>query len=368
MPLIKSASKKAFGENVKREMDSGMPQKQSLAVAYNIKRKAPKKYAKGGAVSAKDEKRPMPDELDNDAVSAHRNSGDKALKDSQWTGRPTVAQAQSPSPHALSTPSDKGSDPAAQRQRKMRGQEADMIDIIPPSSDKDQPQADDDEEGANRQGPRVSDMASQHNNGRAPYAHGGMANHVAHQMGEESPGMSDPSSDMLESHNYGAEPGMADETSPHTGETQEDMMRRHAMEMASFAHGGPTGPMNPKLQQSHLMPEEEGSMAREIMHKRKMAEGGKVRRDDMTGAGDSMFDFPHDGGQVDLEGNSEEDLNNEDQMSYRAGLKEQYNLRQLSKQPKDSNTKGDQREADEENDHDESDVKQIRKKMKKKAD
>lgn len=40
MPLIKSKSKKAFGENVKAEMKAGKPQKQAVAIAYSVKRKA----------------------------------------------------------------------------------------------------------------------------------------------------------------------------------------------------------------------------------------------------------------------------------------------------------------------------------------
>ena len=39
MPLMKSGSKKAFSENVKKEMDAGKPQKQALAIAYATKRK-----------------------------------------------------------------------------------------------------------------------------------------------------------------------------------------------------------------------------------------------------------------------------------------------------------------------------------------
>jgi hypothetical protein len=42
MPLKKSASKEAFSENVKREMDAGKPQKQSVAIAYATKRAAEK--------------------------------------------------------------------------------------------------------------------------------------------------------------------------------------------------------------------------------------------------------------------------------------------------------------------------------------
>lgn len=47
MPLIKGRSNKSFSHNVKAEMDAGKPQKQSLAIAYSMKRKA-KKMAMGG--------------------------------------------------------------------------------------------------------------------------------------------------------------------------------------------------------------------------------------------------------------------------------------------------------------------------------
>ena len=40
MPLKKSASKKAFRENVKKEMAAGKPQKQAVAIAYSVQRKA----------------------------------------------------------------------------------------------------------------------------------------------------------------------------------------------------------------------------------------------------------------------------------------------------------------------------------------
>lgn len=43
MPLTKSAGKKAFSKNVKAEMDAGKPQKQSVAIAYSVKRKAERK-------------------------------------------------------------------------------------------------------------------------------------------------------------------------------------------------------------------------------------------------------------------------------------------------------------------------------------
>ncbi len=40
MPLKKSASTKAFGENVAAEMRAGKPQRQALAIAYSVKREA----------------------------------------------------------------------------------------------------------------------------------------------------------------------------------------------------------------------------------------------------------------------------------------------------------------------------------------
>jgi len=40
MPLIKSKSKKAFGENIRREIEAGKPQNQAVAIAYSEKRKA----------------------------------------------------------------------------------------------------------------------------------------------------------------------------------------------------------------------------------------------------------------------------------------------------------------------------------------
>ena len=46
MPLIKSTSKRAFGENIKREIAAGKPQKRAVAIAYSEKRAAQGKKAK----------------------------------------------------------------------------------------------------------------------------------------------------------------------------------------------------------------------------------------------------------------------------------------------------------------------------------
>ena len=46
MPLVKSASKNAMRQNIKAEMRAGKPQKQAVAIAYAVKRKAQGKKRK----------------------------------------------------------------------------------------------------------------------------------------------------------------------------------------------------------------------------------------------------------------------------------------------------------------------------------
>jgi hypothetical protein len=48
MPLVKSGSKKAIGENIKREEAAGKEPKQAIAIALNVARKAGAKIPKRG--------------------------------------------------------------------------------------------------------------------------------------------------------------------------------------------------------------------------------------------------------------------------------------------------------------------------------
>lgn len=48
MPLVKSASKKAISENIKREESSGKPKKQAVAIALDVARRAGAKIPKKG--------------------------------------------------------------------------------------------------------------------------------------------------------------------------------------------------------------------------------------------------------------------------------------------------------------------------------
>lgn len=46
MPLTKSTSKPAFSSNIKAEIKAGKPQKQAVAIAYSVKRRAAAKKGK----------------------------------------------------------------------------------------------------------------------------------------------------------------------------------------------------------------------------------------------------------------------------------------------------------------------------------
>lgn len=48
MPLVKSGSKKAIGENIKREEAAGKKPKQAIAIALNVARKAGAKIPRKG--------------------------------------------------------------------------------------------------------------------------------------------------------------------------------------------------------------------------------------------------------------------------------------------------------------------------------
>lgn len=81
MPLIKSKSKAAVSENIKREMDAGKPQKQAVAIALSTQRRA-KGYAEGGRVypnpaaggivgQALENRRTRMDALESEAVGSN---------------------------------------------------------------------------------------------------------------------------------------------------------------------------------------------------------------------------------------------------------------------------------------------------------
>lgn len=231
MPLIKSPSKKAFKENMESEMDSGKPKDQSLAIAYDVKRRNKrKKMAYGGSadegpsekanqtgvhkivpnydrehkefkhgqsearyddkkakhMEVLNELRAMPKPnlpmYDggmvniNDSHQIARNAAKKALHEDQWTDQPTVSQAQKPSITPLSRPKFVNGAFKVRDRADVDKEEMMMSKLGPNDGPQRQPDEEYNEEESKRQGPQVPDMSKEHNNSRKPYAEGGMIN------------------------------------------------------------------------------------------------------------------------------------------------------------------------------------------------
>ncbi len=82
MPLMKGKSEKAFSHNVSAEMHAGKPQKQSLAIAYSLKRKAAKKMAHGGEVDEVNEKlHPEHEPMEHEPMMSRKKSIAEILMD-----------------------------------------------------------------------------------------------------------------------------------------------------------------------------------------------------------------------------------------------------------------------------------------------
>lgn len=197
MPLIKSKSKKALKDNMETEMMSGKDPKQSFAIAASVQHKSKSKnkknYAEGGPVSAKTEKRPMPEQLDNSKAEANRNSGKKAPSHGDKVLEDISSQASKGKTIPLKQPKMPGSD---HFQVKLRDQENDLqMSSSVNNGPQEQPPKDYDEEGPNRQGPSVPalDMKMMAEGGRVDH------NAIAQQH-----------LDMYKKHRMMAEGGMID--------------------------------------------------------------------------------------------------------------------------------------------------------------
>lgn len=335
-------------------MDAGKPKKQALAISYNMQRRSgKKKMAQGGQVNAKYEKRPMPSETDEDSKMVSRNSSIKKPGEDSWSDNPTVRDAQSPSPHKLSQPKLVGSDEFSSRNKQMRDEENDLGDSIHPETDRAQPNKRDDEIGPNRQGPKVSDMERQHGNKRAAY-----------EMSKEnqySEDVADANMKKIQS-----PPGRYAQGGPvmePEDEGMELMERSDEGNMQGRLSPGRHGEQ-PKGQYDEIeAPHSAGPLDMERQHNNgrpAYAKGGEIE-DHYESIADAILakkrksKMMAEGGQVDLSRNADEDLNFEDQQSFKAGRKENYSesegLAQLDS-PMDSNEHSPEHEEMDVNDKD----------------
>lgn len=85
MPLIKSSSKAAVSENIRREMQAGKPQRQAVAIALSTQRDAARKgMAAGGAVHQQE--RPMPNTSTENSGHLKGASGRQTYSDKDTHG------------------------------------------------------------------------------------------------------------------------------------------------------------------------------------------------------------------------------------------------------------------------------------------
>lgn len=324
MPLMPGKSKKAFSKNVETEMESGKPRNQSLAIAYSVKRKAKKKMASGGPVSAaQEEKHPMPEERADDSKMVAQNDHKKANGQDNWLDQPTKAQAQMNNGRAVKPIKYPSMTQSPVFKTKLRDEEDDLEMSADPGPYGEQPPQDANEEEADKSGPSVPSLHMKR------MAEGGMINDdVSMRMSEED-GAEHPAG--LESDN--------DEISP----PQDEYMA------SRFAEGGEV---------SEEEVEHAASIAAAIMARRKFARGGEILSEDSMEVSDDD--------QADLSRNAEEDANMEDKASFDALRKENYSEKSAlsdASSPSDSNEHSP--EHDEEDVDDRSVVSAIRRKMKK---
>lgn len=408
MPLMQGKSKKAFSKNVETEMNAGKPQDQSLAIAYSVKRKNKNKkayggkmYAEGGPISAKEEKRPMPEDRHNDAQDVRQADHSKSNGPDGWTDNPTVAQAQSNNGREVKKIKYPRMVPSNAFSTRMRDEEDDLQSSKAPGPYGAQPPAVDNEEDAASSGHPVRDMADQHNNGRKPYskaiedqysqdvaeadmkrsqsyAAGGMVvdedrnerrerSDEAHLESGASPSEDEGSSDARSRDEEGPDrqgPAISDNEEPHSEHDRMYADNEHSqaddLNPAHDKHSADDSEEQPE-DESQMM--HEASIAAAIMSKRrKFARGGAILSEDSMEATDDD--------QADLNRNAEEDANMEDKASFDALRKENYDEEyslDRADNPLDAAMHGDEEEMDSENKHDRSLVGKIRSSMKKRS-
>jgi hypothetical protein len=280
MPLIQSKSKRAFEKNIEAEMDSGKPKNQALAIAYDIKRKNKKKYAQGGVVSAKTESRPMPEQTTNDSAEVSRNAMKKALVDSGWTDKPTVAQAQSrprqePIKHPRIMPSSSFS-------VKLRDQEDHLQKTAIPGEYDQQPPERYNEEDASKMG-SDPDMSKPHTTRKA-YADGGMINNAVSMEEAEEDHVEHP--DGLESSDSSIRPSEDEYMADHFAKGGKVVTKTKDKGYGSIIRVD-----NEDQPQPEAEDEQYDSIAAAIMAKKrkKMADGGMVDIDENAEEQPNMY-------------------------------------------------------------------------------
>lgn len=303
----------------------------NLGVAMAVRNKNMKKMAKGGPVSAKGEERPMPDQIHNDAPQADMASK-KPLKQADWTDQPTLAQAQSrPKVQPIQHPRMVKSDVL---QTRLMGKEDHLQSAAAPMSDKAQPPKEDNEMGADRQGPKVHPLKMMAKGGMLPA--GSEADMAEHPPGLESDDdMEGPKSveymaGYMAAHKKYAQGGGVDGKQPISAVFEHESPDAMAMAGDDDDEMGAQMAADGGMIDHEMEDEKHSSIAAAIMARK----GRKMMAE---------------GGQVDIEDNAQEEPNGLQDLN-EAALKENYDsdMEDVS-QPEDSNEMGDEHEDESEN-------------------
>lgn len=367
MPLIKSKSKKAFEKNVETEMEANPGKEhraQNLAIAYSVKRKAKKKMAEGGAVSAKTEKRPMPDQTTNSSKMTSQNTGDKPLKESGWTDRPDIAQSQrGPKTERIKHPKMVKSDIL---QIRLRDEEDDLQNSAGTNEGpQTQPPKVDDETDATKRG-KSPEKQTAISTGKQVMAKGGKVeasdyddtdpNAATDSSMNETPS-EDEGESMAMSHNEEHQEqtsGDPDDSEPHSDDIDTYKYAEGGeVEQETEHHDSIVAAIMANRERAHA---DIDSGARDLDEAVRMASGGTVA----SGSEDMNY---AEGGQVDIDDNNNEEPNAYPPMNGDALDDRNEDIRGME-QPEDSNETGDEREDERSDKHDM--ISSIRRKMKSK--
>lgn len=309
-----------------------MSQPKSLAIAYSTQRRSKKAKGSTANESAASERRPMPEERDKDAHMTSENSSRKPPKDDTMTSRPDREQSTKGSTQRLKHPKMV---PQSLYSVRLRDEEDHLERSEAPAAPAEQPPRHDDEKQPKRQGPDASSLHMK------KMAEGGSV-HLDEMMEHQDNALASE------------EARDADMNRSRTGTIEADRKRHLAF--------------NIEAQRHDMEAKEHHRLAAEAYKRHKESEPSDAMDEDqpddapMDDEGAEIasilskrYKFA-DGGEVDLSRNADEDPNEEDQMSFEALKKENYSesegLDDLD-QPEDSNTMGDIKETDSENEHDE---------------
>lgn len=285
MPLMKSKSKKAVGKNIEMEMDMDKPRKQSIAIALDVQRRSKPKFAKGGKVP--------------EQKGVHDPRYGRGNGSSEAGVFATSAKIHHDLGHTQS-----GNQDNLRAKEKHRSNLRDLESMPKPNLYADG--------GSVMEREDERDLQS--------YAHTG-------SFGEQPK----KAYDSIHTQHSAHEPEMK---SPHTGETEQDMMLRHATERAAYAKGG-------RVNEDHLAAAFSGdNTVNAIMKRRRMADGGMISSDTTEEGPGERFETN--------EAAKKENFVSDEDFSY-----------------SDSGEEGDSREDEAENEHDEDDISRIMRKMKK---